>query len=603
MTKYGFLIFSFLIFDTVILAQDPAKIDSLENALKSANRKARFDILVALSSELARTDNARSYLLADEAIASANKRKDVENKVTAYINKGYCHELNYEDSLAAVMFEKALEISEKEHYDVGISDALYRIGRSYSYRKEYALSSEFLEKSLHLAKKINNLKIEGQVLACMADNMRQTGNIDETVRIYNEALKPAMEEEDINTAGNIYSSLGSISYARGNFHEAINHYEQSRKMRIRQGNMLRAAQTENNIANAYYNVARYDMAIEYYQKALPVFEKFKYSAGIASIYNGMAVIYFDQKLYDKSLENHLKKLEISRSTGNIREVGNTLNNIGNVYAKMTYDSIAGMLGPDYEYIIALLKTDKYLEMYSVALDYYNQAMQIREDLNDRQGLLSTMGNIGILYMHAGRLETSMEYLEKAMLISREMNNINELARVLMRIGQVNALKGKYDTAIRYLKQSLDYALQADTRTLMEEIYRILSLVYEKKNDYNQALTYYKLYGAVKDSLSKQETLNMITEMQVKFETDNILKANELLMVKSQLSEARVKQQKILIYFFIIILVIISMLVFFMIRRNYMKRQKKQSPAHNNLFSGLWFRKISMKLLRFFHWLI
>ncbi len=89
----------------------------------------------------------------------------------------------------------------------------------------------------------------------------------------------------------------------------------------------------------------------------------------------MAVIYFDQKLYVKSLENHFKKLEISKETGNLKEVGNTLNNIGNVYEKMTYDSVSEILGPDYENIVIREKCDMYLKAYSKALDYYNQSLQ------------------------------------------------------------------------------------------------------------------------------------------------------------------------------------------------------------------------------------
>lgn len=603
LTIYCLLIFSFFFVQQAIFAQDPAKIDSLENALKSKNRKGRFDILIALSSELARSDNARSYTLADEAISLSQKLHDTKLEVSGYINKGYCYELNYKDSMAIVMFQKAFEISEKENYNEGKAETLYRIGRSFSYQKAFARSSEYLDKSLQLARDIKNLKTEGQVLSCMADNMRQTGNIDEAITGYNEALIPARAAEDINTVGNVYSSLGAIYYARGNFHEAIKNWEESMEMRIRQGNLLRVAQTENNIANAYYNLARYDMAIEYYQKALPIFEKFKYSPGIASIYNGMAVIYFDQRLYDKSLENHLKKLEMSRESGNLKEVGNTLNNIGNVYEKITYDSLLKIMGPESEDIFIRDNTDKYLKMYSRALDYYNQSLKIRKDLNDRPGLIVTMGNIGILYMHAGKLDTAMEYLEMTRTLSQEMNNIDELARALMRIGQICAYKYQYDTALRYLNQSLDYAKQMDIKALMQDIYGILSTLYEKKNDHYQALAYYKLYSAVKDSISKKETLNMMTEMQVKFETENVVKANELLMVKSQLGEAKVKQQKILIYFFISILFLASVLVFFMIRHNLLKRQRTNLEEHGKVFSGLWYKKISLILLRLFHWLI
>jgi uncharacterized membrane protein YukC len=108
---------------------------------------------------------------------------------------------------------------------------------------------------------------------------------------------------------------------------------------------------------------------------------------------------------------------------------------------------------------------------------------------------------------------------------------------------------------------------------------------------------------MKDSISRQESLKMMAEIQVKFETENILKANELLIVRSQLSEARLKQQKIVILFFIIILIPVCGLVVFLVIRNYKKKNELNRREHGNLDSSLWLRKISIKLTRLFHWII
>ncbi len=588
---------------TLIYAQDPLKIDSLENALKSGNKKDRFDLLTALSVELARTDYARSQELADEAISLARKKRNYKLEISGYINKGYCYELNYEDSIAATFFTKALEICKEKNYEDGKAESMYRLGKSFSYRKDFTLSGALLDTALLLSRETANLKIEGQVLSSMADNLRQTGDIDGALKYYQQSVEAARKADDISTMGNVYSSIGSIYYSQGEYHKAISSYEESRNLRILQSSRLRVAQTENNIANCFFNLARYDMAIEYYQKALPVFEELKYSAGIASIYNGMAVIYFEQKLYDKSLENHLKKLEISKATGNLREVGNTLNNIGNVYEKMTFDSLVQILGDDYENEVIRDESGIYLKAYSRALDYYNQALQIRNDLNDRPGLLATLGNIGLAYLHSGKLDVAMGYLERAKALSLEMNNISELARTLMRIGQVYDYKDQYDMAIYYLRQSRQYAAQTDLKAVLQEIYLTMSKIFEKKSDYSQALTYYKLFSDMKDSISRKETLNMIAEMQVKFETENYIKANELLEVRSELNEARVKQQKILILLFIIVLSLVSGLVVFLFIRNYRRRKELLPEDTENLSASVWMKKISLKLTRFFHWIV
>jgi tetratricopeptide (TPR) repeat protein len=588
---------------TIIYSQDPVKIDSLENALKSAKKKDRFYVMTALSVEIARIDYARSMELADEVILLARKKHNFRLEISGYINKGYCHELNYEDSIAATFFTKALEISEEKNYKDGKAEALYRLGKSYSYRKNFELSGALLDTSLLLSKGTGNMKIEGQVLSSMADNLRQTGDIDGALKYYQQSLEMSGKANDINTMGNVFSSIGSIYYSLGEYHQAVSNYEESRNLRLRQGNRLRVAQTENNIANCYFNLARYDMAIEYYQKALPVFEELKYSTGIASIYNGMAVIYFEQKLYDKSLENHFKKLEISRATGNLREVGNTLNNIGNVYEKMTFDSLSEILGKEYQKIVIRDKSGKYLNSYTKAFDYYNQALQIRNDLNDLPGLLATLGNLGLAYLHSGKLDIAMEYLNRANDLSRELNNTAELARILMRIGQVNDYKGQYDMAIYYLRESQKYAVQTDLKAVLQEIYLTMSNIFEKKNDYIQALRYYKLFSDMKDSISRKETLNMMAEMQVKFETENLIKANELLMVKSQLTEARLKQQKILILLFIIVLGLVTGLVVVLVIRNYRRRKELLYEDKEHLDSSILLKKFSLKLTRFFHWIV
>jgi tetratricopeptide (TPR) repeat protein len=598
-----------LLFGVVVIApqitysQDPVKIDSLENSLESGKRKARFDLLTALSVELARTDHDRSLKLADEAISIAEKKRSIRLEVTAYINKGYCYELNYEDSLAAALFRKALEISRENNYDEGTAEALYRIGRSFSYQKDYTLSGEFLDSALVLSRKTTSLKTEGQVLASMADNLRQTGDIDSALKCCQQSLEAAAMANDLNTMGNVYSSIGSIHYSQGEFRKAVSAYEKSRDLRIRQGNRLRTAQTENNIANCYFNMARYDVAIGYYQKALPVFEELKNSTGIASIYNGMAVIYFEQKLYGKSLENHLKKLEISKATGNLREVGNTLNNIGNVYEKMTFDSLTLELGKEYQDIVIRDKSGKYLNAYSRAFNYYNQALQIRKELDDRPGLLATLGNTGLAYLHSGKLDTAMAYLNKALNLSLELNNTAELARTLMRIGQVYDYKGRHDMAVEYLRQSREYAVQTDLKAVLQEIYLTMSDIFEKKKDYGQALVFYKLFSDVKDSISKKETLNLMAEMQVKFETENLIKANELLVVKSQLTEARLKQQRILILLFMIVLGLVTCLVVLLFIRNYRRRKELSREYPVSPGASMRLKNVSLKLTRFFHWII
>jgi tetratricopeptide (TPR) repeat protein/serine phosphatase RsbU (regulator of sigma subunit) len=578
----------YLLISSILLAlrpniypQDQAKVDSLDNLLQSAGGRERFEILGALSAEIVRSDNARSLELADEAISLARDLNNIELEIEGYIYKGYAYEAVYNDNEALQTYQKALEVSDQNNFDKGRAKSLYRIGKAYSNMRDFSRSDEYLNNALEISKAIKDLKTQGEVMFIQADNMRVTGNFEGALKRFNEALEVARKTEDLNTMAGVYGNIGLVYYAQGNFNEAINNYEESRKLRIEQGNRLMAARIDNRIANAYYNLAKYDLAIEHYQKALPVFEQYKENQGVAAVYNGMAVIYFVQKFYDKALENHIKKLAISREMGDQREVGNTLNNLGTVYSEIATDSLLNIFGDGFQDSVLKEKSDKYFFMFAQALDYYNQALAIREQLNDRSGLAKTLNNIGTSYMRAGKLDLARDYYERSLTISEKTNDANELALSLSRLGQIYNYKGDYERAQNYLNQGLQYALEMDLKEITKDIYLNLSEVYAKSTNFPKALEYYKLHSAVKDSISNKETRDMISEMQVKYETDVLMKDNQLLITQSELSQSKVRQQRTIIYFFIFGLFSISTLVVLLVRQNNQRKKANQELAQKN----------------------
>ena len=74
---------------------------------------------------------------------------------------------------------------------------------------------------------------------------------------------------------------------------------------------------------------------------------------------------------------------------------------------------------------------------------------------------------------------------------------------------------------------------------------------------------------------------MISEMQVKYETDAVMKDNQLLITQSELSQTKVKQQRTIIYFFIFGLFSISSLVVLLIRQNNQRKKANQELAQKN----------------------
>jgi tetratricopeptide (TPR) repeat protein len=580
-TKIFSLLFTMLVLGLNSFSQDQAKVDSLENLLVTATGKQRFVILYSLSGELARTNNDRALALADEAISIAEDLNDNELINSAYINKGYMYESIAKDADALKIFERALQISQNANYDKGRANALYRVGRSYAFQRDFTRSDDYLNQALSLAREIKDLKIQGEAQYVQAENLRMTGKVEEALRMYNNTLEISQKAEDLNTLASIYASIGGIHFAQGNFNEAIKNYEEAKRLRIEQGNALRAAHMDISIANAYFYIAKYDLAIEYYQKALPVCEQYKNNQGIAAVYNGMATIYLTQEYYEKALENHFKKLEINKQSGDKKEEGNTLNNIGIVYSRIATDSLNKIFGSEWQDSIIEVKSNKYYHFFDRALDYFNQSLVIREQINDRPGLSKTLNNIGNSYLYSGRLDLGRDYFERSLAISEEMGDANEISNSLLRIGTIYNYKGQYDRALDYLNQSLKYASDLDIKETIKDIYLNLSLSYARLNNYEKALEYFKLHSAIKDTIAKKETRDMISEMQVKYETDAVMKDNQLLTTQSALSQSTVRQQRIIIYFFIFGLFSVLSLVVLLVRQNNQRKKANSELAQKN----------------------
>jgi len=573
------LIFSL---NPVLVAQDQAKIDSLENLLVGTTGENRFRLLIEVSSDLIRLDPALSHKYADEAISLAGNLEKTDLEIEALINKGIIYEGLADDKHALEIFSDALRISEEKQYDKGRAEALLRIGRSYAFMRQYEQSNNYLNQALELTREIGDGELEGMVLLNQGENLRNTNKFDEALVKYDEAIEVSEQVNDKTNLANSYTRKGLVSYALGNYNQAIQNYEKAMQYRIELGDRGRQGSLFLNIANAYFNLAKYDLSIENYQKALTIFEELNDLRGISFVYNGMAVIYFEQKFFDKALENHFKKLEISRKTGNMKEVGNTLNNIGIVYTVIAEDSLKKLFGPEYTDSIIEEPGDKYLNIFSRALDYYQQALEIREELNDRAGLTKTLNNLGTAYLHAGKLNNALEYFERARTLSEEMNDINELATSLLWLGEISHYKGQYERALYYLNQSLEHALEIDIKRTIQSVYERMSEVYTDMGNYKQALEYHKLYTAVKDTISRKETLDMITEMQVKYETEALMKDNQLLTAQSELNDAKLRQQRIVIYFFIFVLLSISALVVLLVRQNNQKKRANLELAQKNI---------------------
>ncbi len=124
---------------------------------------------------------------------------------------------------------------------------------------------------------------------------------------------------------------------------------------------------------------------------------------------------------------------------------------------------ADKIPPSLEKIRAGCIASSYLQLgvfnwlkgsYPSALDFDFKALMIWESLNNKKGISSALGNIGIVYRNQGNYPQALDYYFRALKIEEEFKNKSGIAQHLNNISGVYYFQNKYAEALNYSFKTL-----------------------------------------------------------------------------------------------------------------------------------------------------
>jgi len=125
----------------------------------------------------------------------------------------------------------------------------------------------------------------------------------------------------------------------------------------------------------------------------------------------------------------------------------------------------------------------------IAMEYYENALKLNEDLGLKQGMITIYGNMGIVYQTKGNLDKAMEYHEKAFELTKELGRKDDMASVSGNIGLVYKIKGELDKALEYYENALKLNTELERKEGLAITYGNIGNVYRIKEDLDKALQY------------------------------------------------------------------------------------------------------------------
>ncbi|MBN4051590.1 tetratricopeptide repeat protein [bacterium AH-315-M05] len=128
--------------------------------------------------------------------------------------------------------------------------------------------------------------------------------------------------------------------------------------------------------------------------------------------------------------------------------------------------------------------------YPIALNHYNKALKINNQLNDKKGIAASLSNIGIVYWSQGDYPKALKYYFKALKMDEELGNKKGIADRLGNIAGVYLAQGDYPKALEYFFKALKMKEELGAKSEIVITLGNIGVVYWNQSDYPKALEYY-----------------------------------------------------------------------------------------------------------------
>lgn len=220
----------------------------------------------------------------------------------------------------------------------------------------------------------------------------------------------------------------------------------------------------------------------------------------------------------------------------------------------------------------------YIEQGEYGLAEFHIAMQGKLDslLNSQWGLGFYFDFLGYLREKQGRNSEALHNYLQSLSIRKDLASKYNLTESRVSIANMQLKLKNYDEAIKEARKVLVDLEERNSLYQQQSAYRILSEAFEGKQNLRSALDYHKLFSDMSDSIYNSEMLETISEKDALFE--NAQKESEitLLNLDKQSSQKVIEQKNRTIVFGSMGFVLVSMLCLglYFITRKYLRQKQK-----------------------------
>lgn len=570
--------------------------------------------------------------LLTQAVQKSKDDKEKSDLCSQLADKLYGHD--FEKGL--IQAKEALKLAISSKYKRGQAQALTSIGMYHYYNGHYDQSLKFYYEALKAINGVESEDFPVKTFFRLGILYRQQAFFDSSTYYFNKAEEILKNQKVGLVHASLYASQGILADLLSRSKEALRLLNKSLAIRLNYSDSIRISDTWCNIGVVYTHMSNYDSAEYCYSNAEDFLENINDPETYMHIRLSRGETAFSKGEFDKAIENYTTALNALKNNTYKRYYATILFKIGELYENQ------GAYHTAYDYLFSSLKEFEktnarqdmakaysqigwcynYLENYPLALENANNSLRIAEQIKDSASIGQNQNLIGYTYYKTKKYNEALHAFEQALFIRKKIGHWWGVSFTLYNTGLTYLAQGQTDKAFDLLMQSLEiderigkkvgiiftsnelgyqFAKQrnfsksayylAKANKLAASIpvqpqllanYKNYIFLYEQQKDNINTIKYFKLYTALKDSLSSETNSSRISKADALFQLQKKASEVELVSKENELNQEKIKTQQseitfqqrviIIVSVCLIILFVLSVVIYRLFKSN--KRAKE-----------------------------
>ncbi len=385
-------------------------------------------------------------------------------------------------------------------------------------------------------------------------------DFDNAVKYGNQSLELAKKSDYVKGVAYATKNMGAAYYYRADYEKAYQYYQKSLEAFEQTGDKKGIAIALRNLGNVFYQISDWKQALDNYFKSLELREEIGDKKGVAAVNDAIGLVYASYKTDDfkTPAEYHNKALKINEELGNEYGISTSYLYLGRLYyGKYNYFRQKEM--SDSSFAEKNITPD-------TAIMYLNECRKISKQMGNVRYLTTIDDILGQLYLSSEKYDSAYHYFINSLDIKKQIGNTFGIISSYIYLATYYKDRGQLQKSKKYLEDALALAKDINSRNQIKEIYGILADVLYNIGEYKSSTEILYRYIALKDSLQNEEKTKEMTQLAMQHEFDKKERLRELEeKKKAELQAEKDKRDKLVKLALSAGLVLMLFIAFIMVR--------------------------------------